>query len=109
MNARFEEGFGHWVVHVVGCDNGYGLDAIRALGFCGSHFGVAAVGAIRRDVQVLRGGAAARWIRRQRGGNEFVMIVHARGDAVHRANERAGSASHHAQSDAALSFTCACA
>src|SRR5260370_41267400 len=82
MNARFEEGFGHWVVHVVGGDDGYGLDAIRALGFDSGHFGVTVVGAIRRDVEILCSGAAACPVGGQRGGTEIVMIVPARGDAV---------------------------
>jgi hypothetical protein len=37
------------------------------------------------------------------------MIVHARGDAMDSANECSRTASDHSQSDAALSFTRACA
>src|SRR5882762_10048342 len=37
------------------------------------------------------------------------MIVHARSDAMHGADKCARSASHHAQTDAAFSFTCGCA
>jgi hypothetical protein len=37
------------------------------------------------------------------------VIIHARGDAMHRADKRTGSAADHSQPDAALSFTCACA
>jgi hypothetical protein len=37
------------------------------------------------------------------------MIIHARGDAMHRADKCSRTASDHSQSDAALSFTRACA
>src|ERR1700681_1174628 len=105
MKARFEKSLGHRVVKVIRRDDGHSLDAIRTRGFGARHVRVAAVGAIRRDVQVLRGSTTTSRIGGKRGGYEFVMIVHARGDAVPLANERTGAASHHPQSDAALCFT----
>ena len=82
-------------------DDGDDVDAVGALGFGGSHFGEAAVGAVICDVQIARGGAAALGIGGESGGDEFEAVVDARGDAVDGADEAAGSAADHAEAEAA--------
>ena len=102
VNACIEKGFGHGIVQIIGRDDGDGVDAVRARGLGASHFRVIGVGAVRGDVKIPRGGAALGGIGGKRGSHEFILIIEARSDAMHRADKRAGAATDHAQPEAPI-------
>ena len=80
------------------------VNAVGTLRFRGGHLGEAAVGAIGRDVQIGSGLAATLGIGRERGGDELISIVDARGYAMDGADEAAGAAAYHTETEA----TCGC-
>ena len=100
VDAGLQKSLRHGRVQVVGRDDGDRVDAIGSIRFRLRHGAVVAVSAVRRDVQLGGAGAGALGVGRQGAGHQFVAVVHARGDAVHRADERALPATHHAQADA---------
>ena len=101
VDAGLEEGRGGRRVHVVRRDDRHRLDAVlaggarawpspakRAVGALGS-----SPSAAPERMRLLRRG-------RQRAGHQLVLVVQPRGDAVHRADEGALAAAHHAEPDA---------
>jgi hypothetical protein len=101
VDASFEEGFGWGKVEVIRRNDGNGIDAVRTLGFGGSHFGERSVRALRSDVETERGFAPTLGIRGERSCDEFVAIVEAGGDAVDGTDETAGASSDHPETKAA--------
>ena len=95
VDARGKERLGNGIVGAVGGGNGDEVDAVLASGFAAGHLFKAGVGA--RDVEVGGGGAAALWIRGERGGDQLVLVIDAGGDAVDCADKGSGAAAHHAQ------------
>ena len=101
MNAGFEEGVGRAGVDVVRRDDRDRLDPVRPPGLGLRHALVIVVDAVGGEAERLA--RAARLVRRRRqsAGDEFVLVVDARGDAVDRADEGALSSAHHAEPDPA--------
>ena len=83
------------VVQMIRRDNGHHFNSVRAARFRRSHFLESSVRA--RNKKLLRGNHTFPRIRTQRRGNQFVAVIHARGNPVHGANKRARPASYHAQ------------
>ena len=100
VDARLQKSLRHGRVQVVGRDDGDRVDAVGALRFSLCHGAVVAVGTVGRDMQLGRAGAGALGVSRQGAGHKFIAVVHARGDAVHRADEGPLPATHHAEADA---------
>ena len=106
VDAGLEEGLRRTGVHVVGGDDRDGLDAVGPGGLLRRHLLVARVDAVGSEPEVLarllrRGG-----VRAQRAGDEVVVAIEARGDAVDVADEGARAAADHAQADFARSVLC---
>jgi hypothetical protein len=101
MNAGLEKGVGRAGVHVIGRDDGDGLDSVLALGFGFRHGFEIVVDAV--GGQAERGARTPRFLsgRGKRPGHEFVMIVHARGEPMHGADEGALAAADHAEANLA--------
>ena len=87
-------------VHVVGRDDGDGLDAVRARRFGLRPSRVVGIDAVRGQAERGAGAPRLLGIGRQRAGDQLVVVVEARGDAVHGADEGALAAADHAQPDA---------
>ena len=68
-----------------------------ALGLGLGHLLERAVAALRIEAELGRRRLGARRIGRQRAGDQLELAVHARGDAVHAADEGALPAAHHAE------------
>ena len=100
VDARLQEGDGRPGVHVVGGDDRNRLDPVRPLGLRLRHALVVVVDAVGRKSKGFARPARLLRRRRQRAGDQFVLVVDARGDAVHRADEGALAAAHHAEPDA---------
>jgi hypothetical protein len=81
-----------------------GIDAILPRCLRRSHFREAAIGTIRGNVEIERGGASAIWIGRQRRGHQLEAIVQPRRDAMYRSNEAARTAAHHAKPQPSIQF-----
>jgi hypothetical protein len=65
------------------------------------HFCKISIGAVRGDVEVLRGSAAFFWVRGQGCGYQFEAVVDAGGYAMDGTDEASGAATYHAQAEAA--------
>jgi len=100
VDSGFEEGDGRPGVHVVRRDDRNRLNPVRALGLRLRHALEIVVDAVGGEAEHFAGAASLLRRRRQRAGDEFVLVVNARGNAVHLADERALSAAHHAEPDA---------
>jgi hypothetical protein len=97
----FRKAFAGPGVHVVRRDDRHRLDAVGSRGFRLGHLLVTAVGTVAGDAELERRGDGALRLRRQRAGDQFVVVVDARRDAVDRADEGALPAADHAEADAA--------
>ena len=97
MDARFQERGGDRRMQVVGRDDGDCLDAVGARGLGLRHGAVVAVAALGRDMQRLPACQRARRIGRQGAGHQLVLVVDARRNPVHGADECALPATDHAQ------------
>jgi len=95
MHARFQERQSRPGVDMIRRDDGDRLDSVSPRRLRGSHALVVVVNAL----QPQRRAGPARLLgrRRQRPGDERVMIVHARGEPMHRADEGALAAADHAE------------
>src|SRR5208337_4866104 len=96
-----QEGVGRAGVHVVRRDDRNRLDPVRPLGLRLRHALVVVVDAVLGEPERLA--RAARLVRRRRqgAGDEFVLVVDTRGDAMDRADEGALAPAHHAEPDPA--------
>ena len=109
MNACFNEGFSGRHMNVVWRYNGNGLNSIRPCGFSLRHGGIIGIDAVCGEVQFLARGFGACRISRQGTGDEFILVVHAGRQPVHRTDEGTLPATHHSQPDAARYFRIASA
>ena len=101
VDARLQQSVGRRSVDVVGRHDRRRLDAVRARRLGLGHGLEVVVDAVRRKTQRLTGTTRFLRRRRQGAGDQFVLVVDARGDAVHRADEGALAAAHHAEPDPA--------
>ena len=101
VHARFEEGVGRAGMDVVRRDDRDRLDPVGALGLGLRHALIVVIDAVFGEAERLA--RAARFLRRggERAGDELIVVVHARGDAMDGADERALAAAHHAEPDPA--------
>jgi hypothetical protein len=96
-------------MHVVGCDNCHGFDAVGAFGFGLGHLLEGGIAAGGIEPEIGSGGSSLLRIGRQCARHQFIFVIHARGEAMHGADEGPLPATHHAQPDAArFLFACAC-
>ena len=97
VDAGLEEGLGGRVVDVVGGDDRHHVDRIGARHLLRGHLGEAAIGALRPDPELGRRRFGALRIGAQRTRHQLVAVVEPRRDPMHRADERALAAAHHAE------------
>ena len=100
VDAALQECLRDLEVHVVRRDDGDRLYAVLQPRLAPRHLLVAAVGAILAQADLESGGLGARRVGGERAGDQLVLVVDTRGDAVHRADEGALAAAHHAEADA---------
>ena len=101
VDAGLEEGLGGRVMDVVRRDDRHDVDAVVARGLLRRHLREAAIGALRRDPKLCRRGPGARRIGAQRARDQLVAVVQACGDPMHRTDEGALAAAHHAKAQPA--------
>jgi hypothetical protein len=100
MDAGLEERLRDRRMHMVGRDDRDRFDTVRPLGLRLGHALVVAVDAIRREAQSLAGTLGFLRCGGECPGDEDIVIVHARGEAMHGADEGAFAATHHSQAHA---------
>ncbi len=104
VDAALQEGACHGEMHVVGRDDGDRLDAVLQPALAPRHLLERAVAAVFAQPELQAGGLGALRLGGERAGNQLVLVVEPRGDAVHAADEGALSAAHHAEADASGEF-----
>ena len=104
VEARLEEGDHRPGMHVVGRDDRNHFDAVGTPGLGLRHGFVVVIDAVGGETERLARAARLFGRRRQRAGDEFVLVVDARGDPVDGADEGALAAAHHAKPDASASL-----
>ena len=97
MDAGFQEGPRGCCMGMIRRDDRDCVDAVLEPPLAAGHFVKVGVDPVRLQQQVLAGQPGALGIGRQGARNEFPAIVEARRDAMHRADERAAPAAHHAE------------
>ena len=100
VDSGLQKSLRHGRVQVVGGDDGDRVDAVGPFRLRLRHGAVIAVRAVEGDMQLGGTGAGALGVGRQGAGHQFIAVIHARSDAVHRADESPLPAPHHAQADA---------
>ena len=100
VEARLEEGDRRPGMHVVRGDDRNRLDPVGALRLGLRHGLVVVVDAVGGEAERFARAPRLLRRRRQRAGDELVLVVDPRGDAVNRADEGALPAAHHAEPDA---------
>jgi hypothetical protein len=106
VDAGLEEGLGRADMHVVGRDDRHHLDAVLARRLGAGHLLVAGIDAVVGQPEIAPGFARHLGARGQRAGDEVVVAVEPRRDAVHIADEGPRAAADHAQPERARSVLC---
>ena len=82
-------------MQVVGCDDREEIDGIRTRGFGGDQRVEIGIGPVGGDAIMRASLFGSRGIAAECASDKGDLAVQFRGDAMHRADERAGAAAHH--------------
>src|SRR5205807_8672032 len=102
VNAGPEKRGGDRRMQMIRGHDRHRFDAVLARGLARGHCGEVVVGAIPVEPKLQSRRDRAARLGRQGPGHEHVLVVEPCGDAVHRADEGALPAPHHAQADATI-------
>ena len=99
IEAGFEKQFRGWKVLVVRRDDDDEVEPLvgRHLRLSFGHLGIGTVGAIRRNIEILRGCLGTLGIRREGAGDEFRLTIHVSCDAMDCTDKGAASAADHSE------------